>query len=151
MRWSAPTLTVTEAVKEAAEDSALPGQRGSWRRLLGALAGNRLVVVRPGDGVDDLSLVEILGALNLRHVADQHAIPHDLGFKSRGAVVVPLGLTAAGQRDANTEVGCAAEQVRVDAAIAESVNHPPGLELLHLTNASAYEAAGQAQLGLPPA
>ena len=68
------------------------------------LAGDRLVVVGAGDGVDDLGLVEVLGAFDLRHEADQHAVPHDLGFKARGAVGVPLGLAAAGQRHADAEL-----------------------------------------------
>src|SRR5689334_8835385 len=52
-------LPVTEAVEETAEDSAFARERGLGRGSDGALTGDGLVVVGPGDGVDDLGLVEV--------------------------------------------------------------------------------------------
>ena len=54
MRW----LLVAEAVEETPEDAAFTGKGGSGCRRDGALAGDRLVVVGAGDGVDDLGLLK---------------------------------------------------------------------------------------------
>src|ERR1022692_4019277 len=76
---------VAEAVDEAAEHAALPGQRRSRRRSLGAFPPDGLVVVSPRDGVHDLSLVERVRARDLRHVADQVPVEQDFGFQAGGA------------------------------------------------------------------
>ena len=114
----AARLPVAEAVEETAEHAALAGQRrGGWRRD-GALPGDRLVVVGAGDGVHDLGLSEVLGPFDLRHVTDQHAVPHDLGFQASRAVGVPLRLTPARQRHTDAELAAAAaQQMRVDPAV----------------------------------
>jgi hypothetical protein len=91
-----PWLSVAETVEEPAEDAALPGEGLAGWRCHGPLACDRLVIVCPGDSVNDLGLVEVLGAVDLRHVANQHAVAHDLGFEARGTVGIPLGV-AAGQ------------------------------------------------------
>jgi hypothetical protein len=88
---------VAEAVEEPAEDAAFPGERGAGWRGHGPLAGDRLVIVCPGDSVNDLGFVEVLRAGDLRHVANQHAVAHDLGLEARGTVGIPLGFAAAGQ------------------------------------------------------
>ena len=90
-------VPVAEAVKETAEHAAFAGKGGAGRRRDGALTGNGLVVIGAGDGVNDLGLVEILRAIDLGHVADEHAVAHDLGFEAGRAVGVPLGFAAAGQ------------------------------------------------------
>ena len=114
----AARLPVAEAVEETAEHAALAGQRrGGWRRD-GALPGDRLVVVGAGDGVHDLGLSEVLGPFDLRHVTDQHAVPHDLGFQASRAVGVPLRRTPARQRHTDAELAAAAaQQMRVDPAV----------------------------------
>src|SRR5580704_12562084 len=71
---------VAEAVGEAAEDATLVGQRRAVRRGLGALLPDGLVVLGPGDGVHDLSLVEVLRPGDLRHEAHQVAVQQDLGL-----------------------------------------------------------------------
>ena len=125
-------LAVAEAVKETAEDAAFAGKGGAGRRRDGALTGNGLVVVGAGDGVNDLGLVEILRAIDLGHVADEHAVAHDLRFEAGRAVGVPLGFAAAGQRHPDAEPpDAAAEQVSVDATVTKGVDHPPGPELVH--------------------
>ena len=138
---AAAGLAVAEAVQEAAEDPALAGQRRGGRRCRRPLTRDGLVVVGPGDGVDDLLLVEVLRPLDLGHVTDQHPVPHDLRFKAGGAVGVPLGLAAAGQRHAHavlvhTRLG----QVRIDAAVAQCVGHPPGPVLVHAQNVAKERA-----------
>ena len=61
-----------------------------------------------------------------------HAVADDLGFKAGRAVVVPLGIAAAGRRHADAELGdAAAEQVRVDAIFTKGVDHSAGPELVH--------------------
>jgi hypothetical protein len=126
-----PGLAVAEAVEEAAEDAAFAGERGR-RRGGGALAGDRLIVVGAGDGVDGLGFVKVLGAFELGHVADQHAVLHDLGFETGGAVGVPLGVAATGQRDPDPVLtGAGPEQVGVDAAVTQLVNDPAGPEFVH--------------------
>ena len=92
-----PSLSVAETVEEPAEDAAFPGEGGAGWRCHGPLASDRLVIVRPGDSVNDLGLVEVLGAVDLRHVANQRAVAHDLGLEARGTVGIPLGFAAAGQ------------------------------------------------------
>ncbi len=78
----------------------MPPSRGSgadgwWNRV--PLAGDRLVVVGPDDRVDGLVDVEVSGALDARHEADQDAVPHDLSFQAGGDVGVPDRLTAVAQ------------------------------------------------------
>ena len=80
-------------------------------------------------------LVEVLGPLDLGHVADQHPVPHDLRLQAGRAVGVPLGLAAAGQGYAHAELAHAAPgQVGVDATVAEGIDHPPGPEFVHAQN-----------------
>jgi hypothetical protein len=62
-----------------------------------ALSGDGLVVIGAGDGVDDLGFAEVLGTFDLGHVADEHAVAHDLGLQAGCAVGVPFGFAAAGQ------------------------------------------------------
>src|SRR5580704_16086364 len=124
--------SVTEAVEEPAENAAFPGEGGAGRRCHGPLAGDRLVIVCPGDRVNDLGLAEVLGAVDLRHVADQDAVAYDLGFEARGAVGIPFGVAAAGQGDAHAELAYAtSEKVCVDAAVTKGVDHPAGPEFVH--------------------
>ncbi len=126
------SLPIAEAVEEAAEDAAFAGKGGAGWGRNGALAGDGLVVVGAGDGVDDPGLVEVLGAFDLGHVADEHAVAHDLGFEAGRAVGVPLGFAAAGQRHADTELAdAAAEQVGIDAAVTKGVDHPAGPKFVH--------------------
>src|SRR6266700_2874302 len=72
------------------------------------------------------------------HDADEHAVAHDLGLQAGRAVGVPLGLATAGQRHADAELAdAAAEQVRVDAAVTQGVDHAAGAEFVHAGNDSA--------------
>src|ERR1700742_4029384 len=129
-----PATAVEEAVEEAAEDAAFAGERGRLRGG-GPLTGDGLFVVGAGDGVDDLGFVEVLGAIQLGHVADQHAVLHDLGFEPGGAVGVPLGVASARQRDPHSVLtGAGPEQVGVDAAVTQLVDHPAGPEFVHAVN-----------------
>src|SRR5215475_4827144 len=91
------SLPVAEAVEETAEDAAFAGEGRAGRRRGRVLPGDGLVVVGAGDGVDDLGFAEVLGALDLGHVADKHAIAHDLGLQAGCAVGIPLSFAAAGQ------------------------------------------------------
>ena len=124
-------LTVAETVEEAAEDTAVTGEGRAGRRRDLPQAGNRLIIVGAGDGIDDLGFIEVLRALDLGHVADEHAVPHDLGLKARGAVGAPLGLASAGQRHTHPELTGPAVKMGVDAAVAEHVDYPAGPEFVH--------------------
>src|ERR1051326_8659242 len=79
-------LLLAEAAEEAAEQAALAAQGGRRRRCPRALGGDRLVVVGPGDGVDGLRLVEVLGARDEGHEPDQVPVLHDLSLEPGGAV-----------------------------------------------------------------
>ncbi len=130
---SRASLLVAEAIEETAEDAAFAGKGWAVRGRDGALAGNGLVVVGAGDSVNDLGLVEVLGAFDLRHIADEHAVAHDLGVEAGGTVGVPLGFATAGQRHPDAELAhAAAEQVSVDATVTKGINHPAGPELVHV-------------------
>ena len=130
-----PGFPVAEAVEKAAEHAAFAGQGRAGRGREGALAGDGLVVIGAGDGVDDLGFGEVFGAFDLGHVAHQHAVAHDLGLQAGGAVGVPLGFAAAGQGHADTELAKApAQQVRVDATVTKGVGYPAGPEFVHATN-----------------
>ena len=125
-------LLVAEAVEETAEDAAFAGKGGAGRGRDRALAGDGLVVVRADDGVDDLRFAEILGAFDLRHVADEHAVPHYLGLQAGCAVGVPFSFAAAGQWHANTELAAAcSQQVSVNATVTKGVGYSAGHELIH--------------------
>ena len=125
--------SVTEAVEEPAEDAAFPGEGGAGRRCHGPLASDRLVIVCPGDGVNDLGLAEVLGAVDLRHVANQHAVAHDLGFEARGTVGIPLRFAAAGQGYPNPELTHAtSEKMRVNATVPKGIGHSAGPEFVHV-------------------
>ena len=125
-------LPVAEAVEEPAEDAAFPGEGGAGWRCRGPLAGDRLVIICPGDSVNDLGLAEVLGAVDLGYVADQHAVAHDLGFEARGTVGIPLGVAAAGQGDAHAELAdAAAEKVCVNATVPKGIDHSAGPEFVH--------------------
>jgi hypothetical protein len=126
------SLSVAETVEEPAEDATFPGEGGAGWRCHGPLASDRLVIVCPGDSVNDLGLVEVLGAVDLRHVANQHAVTHDLGLEARGTVGIPLGFAAAGQRYANAELAHATpEKVSVNATVTKGIDHPAGPEFVH--------------------
>jgi hypothetical protein len=126
------SLSVAETVEEPAEDATFPGESGAGWRCHGPLASDRLVIVCPGDSVNDLGLVEVLGAVDLRHVANQHAVTHDLGLEARGTVGIPLGFAAAGQRYANAELAHATpEKVSVNATVTKGIDHPAGPEFVH--------------------
>jgi hypothetical protein len=74
----------------------------------------------------------VLGAVDLRHVANQHAVPHDLGFEACGTVGIPLGFAAAGQRYAHAELAHATpEKVSVNASVTKGIDHPAGPEFVH--------------------
>src|SRR5215472_14335531 len=130
-------LPVAEAVEETPEDAAFTGKGGSRRRRDGALAGDGMVVVGAGDGLNDAGLIKVLGAFDPWNVADQHAIAHDLGLKAGRAVGVPLGLAAAGQRHSDTVlVDSATEQVSIYATVTKGVHHPAGSEFVHASEGS---------------
>jgi len=77
-------------------------------------------------------LAEVLGSLDLRHEADEHAVPHHLGLKPGRAVGVPIGFPPARQRHAHPELANAdPRHVAVDATLAQGVDHPPGPVLVH--------------------
>ena len=125
-------LPVAEAVEETAEDAAFAGKGGGRCGRDGALAGGGLVVVGADDDINDAGLVKVLGAFDPGHVADKHAVAHDLGFKADRAVGVPLGFAAAGQRHTDAELAdTAAEQVSVDATVAKGVDYPASPEFVH--------------------
>jgi hypothetical protein len=124
--------SVTEAVEEPAEDAAFPGEGGAGRRSHGPLASDRLVIVGPGDSVNDLGLAEVLGAVDLRYVANQHAVAHDLGFQARGTVGIPLRFAAAGQGYPDAELTHAtSEKMRVNATVTKGIGHSAGPEFVH--------------------
>ena len=125
-------LPVAEAVEEAAEDAAFAGEGGARRGRMGALSGDRLVVVGPDDGVNDAGLIEVLRAFDSGYVTDQHSVTHDLGFKAHRAIGVPLGFATAGQRHADAELAnAAAEEVSVHATVTKGVDHSAGPEFVH--------------------
>src|SRR5215470_5431468 len=127
-------LAVAEAVEETAEDAAFAGEGRAGRGRHRPLAGDGLVVVGAGDGVDDLGFAEVFGAFDLGHVAHQHAVAHDLGLQAGGAVGVPLSFAAAGQGHADAEPAKApAQQVSVDATVTKGVGYSAGPELVHAT------------------
>ena len=96
--------------------------------------GDRLVIVGPGDRVDHLPLVVLLGALDLGYKADQNAVAHDLRFESGGSVGVPDRLTAVRQNDAYAEL---ADPGPLDvggcATLTESIYDPSRSVLIHGT------------------
>src|SRR5205814_1750204 len=87
-----------------AEEATLARQRGRRRRRGGPLGGDRLVVVGARDGVDDLRLVELVGAIDHRYVADEHTVAHHLRFKPGGTVGVPDRLPAVEDHDPHAEL-----------------------------------------------
>jgi L-fuconolactonase len=142
-------LPVPEPVQEPAEQPALAGQRRPGRRHGRPLGGDGLVVVGPGDRVHDLGFVEVLRAVDLRHVADQHAVLHDLGLQPRRAVGVPLSLAAVVQGHAHTElIHARPGQVGVDAAITQLVDDVAGPVLVHAFNVVAGRGLLSAERGL---
>ena len=124
---------VAEAVQETTEDSAFADQGGSrWRRD-STLAGDRLVVVGAKDGVDDAGLIKALGPFDPGHVANEHAVAHDLGFKAGCAVGIPFGFTTAWQRYTDAELAdIPAEQVSVDTMVTKRVDYPPSPKFVHV-------------------
>jgi hypothetical protein len=127
-------LAVAESVEETAEDPAFAGVGSARSRRVGALVGDGLVVVSAGDGVDDAGFIKVLRAFDPGHVADEHAVADDLGFKAGRAVGIPLGFAAAGQRYADAELAdAAAEQVSVDAMVTKGVDYPAGPKFVHAT------------------
>src|SRR5260370_14403764 len=123
MAW----LPVAEAVEETTEDAAVAGKGGRGRGCDGAPAGDGLVIVGADDSVNDAGLVKVLGAGDPGHVADQHAVAHDLGLKAGRAIGVPLGFATAGQRHPHAELAdAAAEPVSVDATVTKGVDHSAG-------------------------
>src|SRR5205807_1582079 len=111
-------LLLPEAAEETAEQAALAGQRRRWRRCHRALGGYRLVVVGAGDGVDDLRLVEVLGALDLRHEPDEVPVLHHLGLEPDGAVGIPFGIAPVVQVHPHPElIHTGSQHVGIDAAV----------------------------------
>src|SRR5262249_4875778 len=91
-----------------------------------------LVVVRPGDRVDDLGLVEVLRPVDHGDEADQDPVAHDLRLELRRTVAVPHRLAAVAQVDAHAElVDTRLLHVRVDAPLAQRVHHVPCPVLFH--------------------
>ena len=125
------SLPVAESVEETAEDATFAGEGGAGWGRDGALASDGLVIVGASDGVNDLGLVEYLGAFDLGHIADEHAVTHDLGFESGRTVGIPLGFTAARQRHTHAELAGATEQMSVNATVTKGVDHPAGPEFVH--------------------
>ena len=125
-------LPVAETVEETAEDAAFAGKGWGGCGRVGALAGDGLVVVGPDNGVNDAGLIKVLRAFDPGHVADKHAVAHNLGFQAGRAVSVPLGFAAARQRHAHAELAdAAAEEVSVDATVTEGVDNTAGPEFVH--------------------
>src|SRR5262249_50181357 len=121
-----------QTIPRPAVRAAFSGQglRG-WRRGR-ALAGDRLVVVGPRDGVDHLLFGEILRALDLGDVTDEVAVLHDLGLEPGRAVGVPFGHAPVRQGHPYPElIGAHLCEVCIDAAVAQRVSDPAGPVLLH--------------------
>jgi hypothetical protein len=125
------SLPVAESVEETTEDATFAGKGGAGWGRDGALASDGLVVVGASDGVNDLGLLECLGAFDLGHIADEHAVTHDLGFESGRTVGIPLGFAAARQRHTHAELAGATEQMSVNATVTKGVDHPAGPEFVH--------------------
>src|SRR4051812_44370180 len=124
--------SVPKAVPEAAEESAFLWQGRRGRRRAGALPGHRLVVVGTRDGVDRLRLVEVLGAGDLRHEADEYAVAHHLCLQTGGAVGIPDRLTFVAQHDAYPElVDAGTFEMRGNSALAKCVDDPAGPVFVH--------------------
>ena len=125
------SLPIAESVEETTEDATFAGKGGAGWGRDGALASDGLVVVGASDGVNDLGLLECLGTFDLGHVADEHAVTHDLGFESGRTVGIPLGFAAARQRHTHAELAGATEQMSVNATVTKGVDHPAGPEFVH--------------------
>jgi hypothetical protein len=125
-------LPVAEAAEKSAKDAAFVHEGWLRRGSDGALTGDGLAVVGTGDGVHDLGLIEVLRPLDKRHVSDENAIAHHLGLKTCRPVGIPLRLAPARQGHTHAELASPPVQVSVDATIAEGVNHPERLELIHV-------------------
>jgi hypothetical protein len=130
-------LAVAEAVEETAEEATFAGKGGAGRRRDDALAGYGLVIFGAGDGVDNLGLIEGLGAFDLGHVADENAVAHDLGLEGRRTVGVPFGFAAAWQRHTHAELAGGAEEMSVYATVTKGVGHPAGPEFVHVRKGKA--------------
>src|SRR5262249_52963835 len=123
---------VAETVEEAPEDPALGRQWLLRRRRGGALPGDRLVVVRAADRLDDLLVVPVLGAFELGDKTDEHPVAHHLRLDAKGAVGVPDRLASVAQDDPDAElIDPGLLHVRVDAAFAQGVDHDACPVLLH--------------------
>ena len=146
----AGALPVAEAVEETAEHAAFAHERGSRRGSDRELPGDRPVVVGPGDGINDLGLVKVLRALDLRHVSNKHAILHDLCLETGRPVGVPLGLAPAGQRHPHAVLTVASEQVSIDTAVTEGVDHPTRPELIHTNNVTLVPERSLNASSIPP-
>ena len=84
------------------------------------------------EGTVDLGLVEGRGARDLRDEADQVAVQQHLGRQGRRPLVTPDRLAPAADHDADSEdVDARGFQVRVDAAVSQSVDDAPGTILVH--------------------
>ena len=128
-------LPIPEAVKKTAEEAPLTKQRRAGRRRGRPLPGDRLVIVGPRDRVDDLLLVEVVGAFDLRHITDKYTVLHHLSLKASSAVGIPLRFTAVVQRHAHPElIHPDLRQVAVDAAVAQRIDHSPCPILVHSPN-----------------
>src|SRR3954468_8869640 len=77
-----PHRPLSETVEESPEHPSGTGERCGGGRGHGVLSGYGLVVVGARDHIDDLLVVEVLGAGNGRNETDQHSIAHDLSFQA---------------------------------------------------------------------
>src|SRR3954469_13278371 len=95
---------LSETVEESPEHPSGTGERCGGGRGHGVLSGDGLVVVGARDHIDDLLVVEVLGAGNGWDETDQHSIAHDLSFQACRAVAVPDRLATAGNLDPDPEL-----------------------------------------------
>jgi hypothetical protein len=151
--WTGATrqkLPVAEAVEETAEETAFARERGPRRGSDRAQPGDGLVVLGPRDGINDLGLVKVLRALDLRHEPDEHAILHDLRLEAGRPVGVPLGLAPARQRYTHAVLAVAPVQVSVDTTVTEGVNHATRPKLIHTKNVAFVPERSLNASSIPP-
>ena len=134
--------SVPGSLPEAAQEAALPRQRGRRRRRASALVGDGLVVVGPRDRVDDLLVGEVLRIRDVRHEADEYPVAHDLGLQPGRPVGVPDRVTAVGQGDAHTELGDAGPlHVGGHPPLPQGVHYSQSLVLLHVPEGSSHRVS----------
>src|ERR1700730_4656934 len=151
--WTGVTrqkLPVAEAVEETQEKPSCAHERGPRRGSDRAQPGNGLVVLGPRDGINDLGLVKVLRALDLRHEPNEHAILHDLRLKAGRPVGVPLGLAPARQRHPHAVLTVPPVQVSVDTTVTEGVNHATRPKLIHTKNVAFVPERSLNASSIPP-